>query len=96
MCIWIGNTKRYQNTQNLFWTGVKPNAFLYLKYCDLFVLPSNFEGLPISIIEAFSFSKPVVASKVGGITELLDNENGFAVDNTAECFSDKISNILHQ
>ena len=92
--IWIGNSNQHSDTNNLFWAGTIQNAFLYLSYCDLFILPSNYEGLPISIIEALSFSKPVVASDVGGISELLDGENGFAVANNANAFSEKINYLL--
>ncbi|MBW2594461.1 MAG: glycosyltransferase family 4 protein [Deltaproteobacteria bacterium] len=47
---------------------------------DVFVLPSFSEGLPIVILEAFSLCKPVVATNVGGIHEMVINgENGFLV-----------------
>lgn len=92
--IWIGNSNPHTNTNNLFWAGLKEKAFMYLPYCDLFLLPSNFEGLPMSIIEAMAFSKPIVASNVGGISELLDGTNGFAVENTVDAFSEKINQLL--
>ncbi|MCL4198875.1 MAG: glycosyltransferase [Phycisphaerales bacterium] len=38
---------------------------------DVFVLPSLFEGLPLSILELIVRGRPVVASPVGGLTELL-------------------------
>lgn len=43
---------------------------------DLFINVSESEGLPVSIMEALSFSIPVLATKVGGTEELVDELNG--------------------
>lgn len=46
--------------------------------CYCLVVPSISEGLPRVILEAMALAKPVIASRVGGIPELVkDNENGF-------------------
>jgi len=53
----------------------------YFKEANIFVLPSYFEGVPISILEAASYSLPIVATNVGGIPDVIDNgESGFLVN----------------
>ena len=53
----------------------------YLSEADIFVLPSYFEGLPMSILEAESWGLPVIATRVGGIPEIVrDGESGFLIE----------------
>lgn len=47
-----------------------------LNKCNVFILPSHTEGLPISDSEAFSYGKYVVATNVGGIPEIINHVNG--------------------
>lgn len=48
---------------------------------DVLLLPSRTEGIPRVIIEAFLFGKPVIASRVGGIPDVVkDNENGILIE----------------
>jgi glycosyltransferase involved in cell wall biosynthesis len=58
------------------------------------ILPSYSEGFPRVIIEAFACSRPVIASAVGGIPELVrDGENGFIIEpGNPEVLADKILN----
>lgn len=93
--VWIGNKEILNNLpSNVFCLGETHSAYIYLKYADVFILPSNYEGLPISLLEALSFGIPIVASDVGGIGEVLDNSNGFAVENSVESFIEKIDYVL--
>jgi len=49
-----------------------------IKKCNFVVVPSEwYENFPYSILEAFACGKPVIGSRIGGITELVkDNETG--------------------
>jgi glycosyltransferase involved in cell wall biosynthesis len=52
-----------------------------LRDADVFVLPSYNEGLPMSVLEAMSWAKPVIATRVGGIPELITTgTNGILID----------------
>lgn len=50
-----------------------------LDACRFFVLPSFSEGLPVSIMEAFARARPVIASEVAGIPELVSTSSGLLV-----------------
>ncbi len=45
-----------------------------LGVCDIYVMPSRTEGTPVALLEAAALGKPIVASNVGGIPELVSNE----------------------
>lgn len=51
-----------------------------LNMADVFILPSYTEGLPVSILEAMSYSLPILSTTVGGIPEIVENGiNGFLI-----------------
>lgn len=53
----------------------------HFERADLFVLSSNYEGLPLSVLEAMSFGLAVVATNVGGVKEaVLDRKTGLLSD----------------
>ena len=57
----------------------KPEVAEFMRQCDFFVLPSIWENLPVVLIEAMASGKPVVASRVGGIPEMVNDEVGCLV-----------------
>lgn len=63
----------------LGWISEKEKDLL-LRKTDIYVLPSYSECMPMSILEAMSYSIPVVSTFVGGIPELVsDGETGFLI-----------------
>lgn len=48
-----------------------------LNQMDAYILPSYVEGLPISILESLAYGKPVITTPVGGIPEVVNENNGF-------------------
>lgn len=64
--------------KNVVFTGFVEDMQEIYSVIDISVLTSKTEGMPMSIIESMAFGVPVVASKVGGIPEVVNHgENGF-------------------
>lgn len=82
-----GDIKRYnhllpQSENNITVTGYINDITLKKLYSasDVFVLPSKLEGFGLSIVEAMAAGKPVVATSVGAIPEIIENgKNGLLV-----------------
>jgi glycosyltransferase involved in cell wall biosynthesis len=66
--------------QNVIFAGFCNNIPAVLSIVDIFVSPSLTEGSPLGILEAMAMHKPIVATNVGGVKEILkDNETGLLV-----------------
>ncbi len=70
-----------KRNKDIIFLGARENMKELLNKSHVFALISNFEALPLSIIEAMSASLPVLASDVGGVSELIiDDFNGFLIN----------------
>jgi glycosyltransferase involved in cell wall biosynthesis len=60
--------------------GRAENPVPYYQSSDIFVLPSAFEGIPLTLLEAMACGLPCVATSVGGMPEVIvDGANGYLV-----------------
>jgi glycosyltransferase involved in cell wall biosynthesis len=67
-------------SEYIIFTGFSPEVRPFYQLFDLFLLPSTWEGCPVSILEAMAMKKPVVATVVGGIPELVvDGQTGLLI-----------------
>src|SRR5207237_8126719 len=61
--------------------GYQEEVAPYYAAFDAMVLPSGNEGTPVSAIEALASGRPVVATRVGGVPDVVrDGEDGFLVE----------------
>ncbi|MBF0270871.1 MAG: TIGR03088 family PEP-CTERM/XrtA system glycosyltransferase [Magnetococcales bacterium] len=67
-------------TDRLQITGWQTDVLPFLHGFDLFVLPSKAEGTPLTLLEAMAVALPVVATRVGGVPDLvIENHTGHLV-----------------
>lgn len=75
-----GLAKKLRIEQNIFFTGFREDIPQILAILYIFVLPSLWEGLPLSVIEAMFSSKPAIATNVSGTPEaVVDGETGILI-----------------
>ena len=60
--------------------GLQSNVYPYLHEADIFTLPSKYEGIPMTLIEAMGTGLPIVATAVGGVPDMLDKESAILTD----------------
>lgn len=76
--------------------GAHDNSISYLKQLDIFILPSIFEGLPLSLLEAMAIGLPVVTSKCDGCNDVIQNNiNGYNAITVNE-FVDALINLIEK
>jgi glycosyltransferase involved in cell wall biosynthesis len=83
-------------SDSVIFTGIRRDVPEILALLDVFVLPSLWEGLPIALLEAMAAGLPVVATRVGGVPEVVvDGVTGLLVPpRDPEAFSKAILKLL--
>ncbi len=101
----IGDGKEFKNLKGevkeqfkdkIIFTGVQKDVESIINIFDVGVLTSFMEGVPNALMECMLLSKPIVASAVGGVSELIiDGETGFLIGiNAKEVLIEKITFLL--
>jgi len=81
---------------NIIFTGVRDDVPEIVANFDIFVLPSLWEGMPRSVLEAMAMSKPVVVHDISGISEIVgDRKSGLIVPiHETHAFADRVLYLL--
>lgn len=76
--------------------GEKSNPYPYIKECDIYVQPSNYEGKSIAIDEAKAFAKPIVATKFSTVfDQLSDGETALLAEIDPADVAKKITQLIN-
>lgn len=87
--------KKRDGLNNVILHGFVRDAYQYLKAYDIFVLPSFKEGLPYVLLEAGEAELPIVATNVGGIPDIIENQiSGLLVKNDARDIADTVTKLM--
>ncbi|MBV0922453.1 glycosyltransferase family 4 protein [Limosilactobacillus reuteri] len=86
---------KYGLNHNIKFAGFKDDISDELINNDVYILSTHYEGLPISIIEAMSYGLPILATNVGGNSEMLENNiNGFLFTSKDE-LAEKLNYLIN-
>lgn len=73
-------------------SNAKVHEYLQNNKFDLLINTSESEGLPVSMMEVMSYGIPVIATDVGGVSEIVDKNSGFLVSKE-NCVNESINSL---
>lgn len=76
--------------------GRRPDAAWFIAAADVYVNPAEVEGLPVTLLEAMALARPVVATAVGGVPDLIEHDvTGWVVpQGSSEGLAEAIASLL--
>lgn len=88
-------SKKLNNS--IYFLGERNDIPEILNNTDIFVLSSDFEGLPLSLLEAMASGLPIIATRVGGVPDIITHSrNGLLVEkNDVEGLAEAIVNLTN-
>jgi len=92
----VGQAAKLGISSRVIFTGWQEDVYSFIMAMDVFVMPSQNEGFGIAVLESMACAKPVVATDVGGVGEIVvDGETGFMVpEGDKKMLAEKIVTIL--
>jgi CDP-glycerol glycerophosphotransferase len=79
---------------SVFILGHRSNPYPYLHRSDCFVLSSNHEGQPMTLLEALTLGKDIIATSIAGNNSVLKLINEKGVENSVEGLASSLSNYI--
>ena len=82
--------------EKISFTGLVKNVTEYLNKADIFALPSEYEGMPLALMEAMAAGLPAIGYKsCPAVNELIiDGYNGFLCEDGTDDFADKLKILM--
>jgi glycosyltransferase involved in cell wall biosynthesis len=80
--------------ESVRWLGLRDDMPSLLDAADGFVLSSAWEGMPLVVGEAMAMEKPVVATDVGGVRELIGDAGLVVPPNVAEALAEGMRSVM--
>ena len=78
----------------IFFLGERKNPYGYIRYADIFVMQSYYEGCPMAVDESLALKTPVIASNYQAAREQVDEKYGMIVNNDEESIFRTLQEVL--